>query len=105
FYTQHVVSALNSSLSVVLRYLSFSHAEDCIRDRNVTGVQTCALPISAVHAGTMTASAPQPHEEGPSVPSPRWRTRLERPEDAAALRDLLLTAFPTADEADLVESL
>ena len=53
----------------------------------------------------MTASAPQPHEEGPPVPSPRWRTRLERPEDAAALRDLLLAAFPTADEADLVESL
>src|SRR5699024_11520596 len=26
-------------------------AEDGIRDRNVTGVQTCALPISAVDAG------------------------------------------------------
>src|SRR5699024_11725696 len=25
---------------------SFSRAEDGIRDRNVTGVQTCALPIS-----------------------------------------------------------
>src|SRR5699024_1377675 len=25
-------------------------AEDGIRERNVTGVQTCALPISAVHA-------------------------------------------------------
>src|SRR5699024_11347515 len=24
----------------------FFQAEDCIRDRNVTGVQTCALPIS-----------------------------------------------------------
>src|SRR6266704_6154169 len=28
----------------------FFQAEDGIRDRNVTGVQTCALPISAVGA-------------------------------------------------------
>src|SRR5437868_8071022 len=28
----------------------FFQAEDGIRDRNVTGVQTCALPISAVAA-------------------------------------------------------
>src|SRR5699024_11531880 len=26
----------------------FCQAEDCIRDRNVTGVQTCALPIYRV---------------------------------------------------------
>src|SRR5699024_2169699 len=28
----------------------FFQAEDGIRDRNVTGVQTCALPISRLHA-------------------------------------------------------
>src|SRR5699024_12076913 len=28
------------------RYVFFFQAEDGIRDRNVTGVQTCALPIS-----------------------------------------------------------
>src|SRR5699024_12040657 len=28
----------------------FFQAEDGIRDRNVTGVQTCALPISSVHS-------------------------------------------------------
>src|SRR5699024_11274779 len=27
----------------------FFQAEDGIRDRNVTGVQTCALPISCIH--------------------------------------------------------
>src|SRR5699024_11624599 len=32
-------SSSNSSLCF------FFQAEDCIRDRNVTGVQTCALPI------------------------------------------------------------
>src|SRR5699024_11520198 len=30
----------------VLRWFFFFQAEDGIRDRNVTGVQTCALPIS-----------------------------------------------------------
>src|SRR5699024_11296387 len=30
----------------------FFQAEDGIRDRNVTGVQTCALPISVVHPST-----------------------------------------------------
>src|SRR5437868_15214853 len=37
----------------------FFQAEDGIRDRNVTGVQTCALPISA--------------RPGPTTPTPpRW---------------------------------
>src|SRR5437868_15500563 len=31
---------------VLWSYLFFFQAEDGIRDRNVTGVQTCALPIS-----------------------------------------------------------
>src|SRR5699024_12195228 len=30
----------------VIAYFFFFQAEDGIRDRNVTGVQTCALPIS-----------------------------------------------------------
>src|SRR5699024_11310819 len=31
---------------LAIRYFFFFQAEDGIRDRNVTGVQTCALPIS-----------------------------------------------------------
>src|SRR5699024_11860516 len=31
-------------------YIFFFQAEDGIRDRNVTGVQTCALPISFSHS-------------------------------------------------------
>src|SRR5699024_11902461 len=31
---------------VLFMYVFFFQAEDGIRDRNVTGVQTCALPIS-----------------------------------------------------------
>src|SRR5207249_9520203 len=33
----------------VVYFLFFFQAEDGIRDRNVTGVQTCALPISSPH--------------------------------------------------------
>src|SRR4029434_11313876 len=32
----------------------FLHAEDGIRDSRVTGVQTCALPISHTHTHTLT---------------------------------------------------
>ncbi|WP_343951676.1 N-acetyltransferase [Nonomuraea longicatena] len=34
-----------------------------------------------------------------------WITRTETPQDAAAIRDILLAAFPTPLEADLVEAL
>src|SRR5699024_12000964 len=34
--------------------LFFFQAEDGIRDRNVTGVQTCALPICAVISSVLT---------------------------------------------------
>src|SRR5207249_7514765 len=33
-------------------FFFFFQAEDGIRDRNVTGVQTCALPISTETSGT-----------------------------------------------------
>src|SRR5207249_8427017 len=37
----------------------FFQAEDGIRDRNVTGVQTCALPISAVRDHRCQGDAPK----------------------------------------------
>src|SRR5699024_11629502 len=37
-----------TSLALCSLYFFFFQAEDGIRDRNVTGVQTCALPISAM---------------------------------------------------------
>ena len=39
-------------MSTLLSYFFFQ-AEDGIRDTSVTGVQTCALPISSVAAGTL----------------------------------------------------
>src|SRR2546430_8529350 len=57
----------------------FFQAEDGIRDLTVTGVQTCALPISAVSAAALTVlltacassarRAPQPAERIP-LPAP-----------------------------------
>src|SRR5699024_11278438 len=51
----------------------FFQAEDGIRDRNVTGVQTCALPISPVAesssappASTVPASAASPESASPA---------------------------------------
>src|SRR2546427_6142884 len=38
----------------------FFQAEDGIRDLTVTGVQTCALPISTTTAATPNATAPGP---------------------------------------------
>src|SRR5256885_12166016 len=45
--TRQRVGTLSGELSTVF----FFQAEDGIRDYKVTGVQTCALPISFVHLG------------------------------------------------------
>src|SRR5699024_11660367 len=47
---------------VLRRFFFFFQAEDGIRDRNVTGVQTCALPIS-----TGTADYPVGHGIAPKI--------------------------------------
>src|SRR5207249_4506717 len=47
-----------------LCFFFFFQAEDGIRDRNVTGVQTCALPISVVAFGSdWSVSSANPLEE------------------------------------------
>src|SRR5207249_9663415 len=38
--------AFRGRLVLLAQFIFFFQAEDGIRDRNVTGVQTCALPIS-----------------------------------------------------------
>src|SRR3712207_6744162 len=45
----------------------FFQAEDGIRDIGVTGVQTCALPISMRHAHILVASEPLMHRLVPSL--------------------------------------
>src|SRR5207249_6143675 len=52
---------------VYLLLFFFFQAEDGIRDRNVTGVQTCALPIS-------TYSGAAPRKPGTTGTTPRARS-------------------------------
>src|SRR6266516_7555443 len=59
-------------MQIVLRLFFFFQAEDGIRDRTVTGVQTCALPIfggrRALHAA--------PCEGHRGILRPMWASRF-----------------------------
>src|SRR2546422_6306351 len=57
----------------ILMFFFFFQAEDGIRDVAVTGVQTCALPISA--GGTKQ----QPPGEAPSATTQRTNTEEREP--------------------------
>src|SRR5699024_12107755 len=79
---------------VLIHHLFFFQAEDGIRDRNVTGVQTCALPSpyyssSAVVAASHPAASPP----GAARTGPAGRT------DPVAVPD---TPGPTAGRTDPV---
>src|SRR5437868_14352178 len=63
----------------------FFQAEDGIRDRIVTGVQTCALPISAP-AEVAAAWNPCPWLPGSSYFSWRWRSLSGRSKSASRTR-------------------
>src|SRR5439155_6583177 len=60
----------------------FFQAEDGIRDGHVTGVQTCALPISPVHLGRVRSRAAEQVGGGPrahqGVAASRDRSRQRR---------------------------
>src|SRR5699024_11620753 len=62
FYSLFVCFCVYTSYS----FFFFFQAEDGIRDRNVTGVQTCALPISVVSA----SEVPYPANAGFLSPYP-----------------------------------
>src|SRR2546421_8806730 len=58
-----VIVDLNFAGLIVVSYeffFFFFQAEDGIRDLIVTGVQTCALPISALPGSTVRGGAPIP---------------------------------------------
>src|SRR2546429_1420615 len=71
-------------LNLVEVYLFFFfQAEDGIRDVAVTGVQTCALPISPFPARPSIHRRPRPDHRCRSPPPPGWR--LPSPRSAYAL--------------------
>src|SRR5437667_2336300 len=75
-------------VDVLFRFVFFFQAEDGIRGRDVTGVQTCALPISPrwVSLSAAERAAPPPH----AVPS-RGTLRRSR---AAATQAIALASPP-----------
>src|SRR5207248_6633897 len=65
---------LHSDQALESVFYFFFQAEDGIRDRTVTGVQTCALPISA---------APAPRRSSPAVCRTPPRLALRGPSSSA----------------------
>src|SRR5437868_11657639 len=55
-------------------FFFFFQAEDGIRDRNVTGVQTCALPISTAHSPPRPATSPGASPTSPALRSFGWHS-------------------------------
>src|SRR5437762_12143161 len=53
-----------------LLFVFFFQAEDGIRDTSVTGVQTCALPISGPFAPPRHPDEPVPPGGNPALPPP-----------------------------------
>src|SRR5438876_9193546 len=76
-----------SSLDVFYYRFFFFQAEDGIRDGRVTGVQTCALPISnSCGGGAGGDKSPQAHarapvSRGPGIAPARARRRAGRSEE------------------------
>src|SRR6266540_926863 len=89
-------------------FFFFFQAEDGIRDRDVTGVQTCALPIS--HRGLRQGASGHARDPGPlhgdraghgHVQGPRSANHLTRAggATAASVWPLALSALATKPEA------
>src|SRR5699024_11527492 len=64
----------------------FFQAEDGIRDRNVTGVQTCALPLSssAMPNGLSSSTSPAGSSDSSSPPPPVAQEDSVTPSGTAA---------------------
>src|SRR5699024_11267169 len=76
---------------IIYSFSFFFQAEDGIRDRNVTGVQTCALPISGgllLSKIYEEAGRPAPRSSAPSTTRGRsaWRPTASPPRTASSTR-------------------
>src|SRR5256886_6091540 len=65
-----------SSCAIVYFLFFFFQAEDGIRDLTVTGVQTCALPISGGPAGSPGPGRRAPFEERTRIPEEFRHSKL-----------------------------
>src|SRR2546427_976782 len=72
FFFQFEENILELIYTLFLFCFFFFQAEDGIRDLTVTGVQTCALPISRLHGGGDEARTT--HREAAGLPGRQDRT-------------------------------
>src|SRR6266568_9433054 len=91
-----VVVAVSGAIAFTTNVFFVFQAEDGIRDGTVTGVQTCALPISGRRAGGVGASHPWTGREAARPPpdpeaarAARSRPRRERRAGRSRPRPLL----------------
>src|SRR5205085_4215019 len=88
------LTSVNRALSVLFSFFFFFQAEDGIRDLTVTGVQTCALPISQAAARAFrrrtarVAPARVPGRGAAPAPQADRRERSRRDHDARSGRHL-----------------
>src|SRR2546430_6085411 len=68
-----VANSKGSLGRAVLDFFFFFQAEDGIRDLTVTGVQTCALPISSGKSTTADPCFSSPNARRRAVRSGEWR--------------------------------
>ncbi|MFJ6855763.1 GNAT family N-acetyltransferase [Streptomyces sp. NPDC091271] len=76
----------------------------------ITGGRTAGSPSAAVEAGCHVLGVPaKPDSDRDGYVlrpfDPRWRTRPETAADRDAVHEVVAAAFPTRDEADLVDAL
>src|SRR5436305_7684041 len=76
-------SASTDSNPVPVYFLFFFQAEDRIRDADVTGVQTCALPIFRARARTRVAAIARRPSFAPTLARARARRETEAGSDFA----------------------
>src|SRR5699024_12238114 len=82
---------------LIVFLLFFFQAEDGIRDRNVTGVQTCALPISGGSQTTSCSSTSRPSFSliFPSHSTASWIMPPKATRARFIQHPLLLLCFPS----------
>src|SRR5690625_6293593 len=80
----YVVDCLTHVYGVcVFFFFFFFQAEDGIRDGHVTGVQTCALPISLIPRAIPTGSWPSSHaDQRPATKGPTTAGMPAGPEES-----------------------
>src|SRR5207253_6520012 len=77
--TLRVVYFFVSCMSLLCFFFFFFQAEDGIRDGHVTGVQTCALPISITSTPAAAQLPPAPTSSFPMITEPPGNSAASLP--------------------------